>query len=186
MTKRVFVALLVGAIGLYLSSGLVAQQNVTITINQSLYLDCVPPDQPGDITYTILQADIEAPQPIDIGDWGCNIDAVTAYRLNSQFTSFSAPYVDNADTPDFTADCDTADGDGSNSCAANSSLTMGDVDPNTQRGTGFNTAGTDGADFGGNIYVDMGVGPAGWDVQSSQLPVTVTGTITYTVTDTTP
>jgi hypothetical protein len=49
MTKRVVVALLVGAVGLSLSSGLVAQQNVTITIGQSLYLDCVPPDQPGDI-----------------------------------------------------------------------------------------------------------------------------------------
>jgi hypothetical protein len=114
------------------------------------------------------------------------VDAVTQYRLNSQFTSFSAPYVVNADTSDFTADCVTADGDGSNSCDANSSLTLGDSDPNTRRGTGFNTAGTDGADFGGNVYVNMGVGPAGWDVQSSQLPVYVTGVITYTVTDTTP
>nr|BAL59544.1 hypothetical protein HGMM_OP4C180 [Candidatus Acetothermum autotrophicum] len=186
MTRKFLVALVVGALGLSLSSGLVAQQNVTITINQSLYLDCVPPGQPGDITYTILQADIEATQPIDIGDWGCNVDAVTQYRLNSQFTSFSAPFVVNADTSDFTADCDTADGDGSNSCVANSSLTMGDTDPNTRRGTGYNTAGTDGADFSGNVYVNMGVGPGGWDVMSSQLPVTVTGIITYTVTDTTP
>jgi hypothetical protein len=184
MTKRVFVALLVGAIGLSLSSGLVAQQNVTIEIGQSLYLDCVPPDQPGDIYYVITQADIEAPQPIDIGDWGCNVDAVTQYRLNSQFTSFSAPFVVNADTSDFTADCDSADDYGT--CATYSSLTMGDVDPNTRRGTGYNTAGTDGADFAGNVYVNMGVGPAGWDVMSSQLPVYVTGTITYTVTDTTP
>jgi hypothetical protein len=38
----------------------------------------------------------------------------------------------------------------------------------------------------GNVYVNMGVGPAGWDVMSSALPVYVTGTITYTVTDTTP
>jgi hypothetical protein len=43
MTKRVVVALLVGAIGLSLSSGLVAQQQpVLITIEQSLYLACVP------------------------------------------------------------------------------------------------------------------------------------------------
>jgi hypothetical protein len=41
MTKRVVVALLVGAVGLSLSSGLVAQQEVLITIGQSLYLDCV-------------------------------------------------------------------------------------------------------------------------------------------------
>lgn len=184
MAKKILVALLVGALGLSLSSGLVAQQNVTITIPQSLYLDCVPPDQPGDIFYTILQADIEAPQPIDIGDWGCNVDAVTAYRLNSQFTSFSTNIVDNADTPDFTTDCDSADDFGT--CATNSSLTLGDTDPNTRRGTGFNTAGTDGADFGGDIFVDMGVGPTGWDVRSSTLPSTVTGTITYTVTDTTP
>ncbi len=184
MTKRIFVALLVGALGLSLSSGLVAQQNVTIEIGQSLYLDCVPPDQPGDIYYVITQADIEAPQPIDIGDWGCNVDAVTQYRLNSQFTSFSAPFVVNADTSDFTADCVSADDYGT--CAPNSSLTLGDVDPNTRRGTGFNTAGTDGADFRGNVYVNMGVGPAGWDVMSSALPVYVTGTITYTVTDTTP
>jgi hypothetical protein len=184
MTKRVVVALLVGAVGLSLSSGLVAQQNVTITIGQSLYLDCVPPDQPGNITYTITQTDIQAPQPIDIGDWGCNVDAVTAYRLNSQFTSFSAPNVVNADTSDFTTDCDSADDFGT--CAPNSSLTLGDVDPNTRRGTGFNTAGTNGADFSGDVFVNMGVGPAGWDVMSSALPVTVTGTITYTVTDTTP
>jgi hypothetical protein len=184
MTKRVVVALLVGAIGLSLSSGLVAQQNVKIEIRQSLYLDCVPPDQPGNITYTITQTDIQAPQPIDIGDWGCNVDAVTAYRLNSQFTSFSAPNVVNADTSDFTTDCDSADDFGT--CAPNSSLTLGDVDPNTRRGTGFNTAGTNGADFSGDVFVNMGVGPAGWDVMSSALPVTVTGTITYTVTDTTP
>jgi hypothetical protein len=181
MTKRVVVALLVGAIGLSLSSGLVAQQNVKIEIRQSLYLDCVP----SEITYTIDQPQkIEAPQPIDIGDWGCNVDAVTAYRLNSQFTSFSAPYVVNADTSDFTTDCDSADDFGT--CAPNSSLTLGDVDPNTRRGTGYNTAGTNGADFSGDIFVNMGVGPAGWDVQSSQLPVYVTGVITYTVTDTTP
>ncbi len=184
MTRKYLVALLVGALGLSLSSGLVAQQNVTIEIGQSLYLDCVPPDQPGDIYYVISQSDIEAPQPIDIGDWGCNVDAVTQYRLNSQFTSFSAPYVVNADTSDFTADCDTADDYGT--CAPNSSLTLGDTDPNTRRGTGYNTAGTDGADFFGNVYVNMGVGPTGWDVQSSQLPVYVTGIITYTVTDTTP
>jgi hypothetical protein len=184
MTKRVVVALLIGAIGLSLSSGLVAQQNqqVIITIEQSLYLACVP----SQITYTIDQPQkIEAPQPIDIGDWGCNVDAVTAYRLNSQFTSFSAPYVVNADTSDFTTDCDSADDFGT--CAPNSSLTLGDVDPNTRRGTGYNTAGTDGADFGGDIFVNMGVGPSGWDVMSSApLPVIVTGTITYTVTDTTP
>jgi hypothetical protein len=44
MTKRVVVALLVGAIGLSLSSGLVAQQDqqVIIRIEQSLYLACVP------------------------------------------------------------------------------------------------------------------------------------------------
>jgi hypothetical protein len=184
MTKRVVVALLVGAIGLSLSSGLVAQQNVNIEIRQSLYLDCVPPGQPGDIYRVITQTDIQAPQPIDIGDWGCNVDAVTAYRLNSQFTSFSAPNVVNADTSDFTTDCDSADDFGT--CAPNSSLTLGDVDPNTRRGTGYNTAGTNGADFSGDIFVNMGVGPAGWDVMSSALPVTVTGTITYTVTDTTP
>lgn len=186
MCRKLCIMVLVGVLGLSLSSGLVAQQNVTIEIGQSLYLDCVPPDQPGDIYYVILQSDIEAPQPIDIGDWGCNVDAVTAYRLNSQFTSFSAPYVVNADTSDFTADCVTVDGDGSNACAPNQSLTLGDADPNTRRGTGYNTAGTDGADFSGNIYVNMGVGPAGWDVMSSQLPVFVTGIITYTVTDTTP
>jgi hypothetical protein len=182
MTKRVVVALLVGAIGLSLSSGLVAQQDqqVIIRIEQSLYLACVP----DRISYTIWQTDIEASQPIDIGDWGCNVDAVTAYRLNSQFTSFSAPYVVNADTSDFTTDCDSADDFGT--CAPNSSLTLGDVDPNTRRGTGYNTAGTDGADFSGDIFVNMGVGPAGWDVMSSALPVIVTGTITYTVTDTTP
>jgi hypothetical protein len=27
-----------------------------------------------------MQPDIEAPQPIDIGDWGCNVDAVTAVQ----------------------------------------------------------------------------------------------------------
>lgn len=182
MIRKLLVAVLGGVLGL--SAGLVAQQNVTIEIGQSLYLDCVPPDQPGDIYYVVSQSDIEAPQPIDIGDWGCNVDAVTQYRLNSQFTSFSAPFVVNADTSDFTADCDTADDFGA--CAPNSSLTLGDVDPNTRRGVGYNTAGTNGADFAGDVFVNMGVGPGGWDVMSSQLPVYVTGIITYTVTDTTP
>ncbi|MCI2429800.1 hypothetical protein LM604_03990 [Candidatus Acetothermia bacterium] len=169
---------------LLLGLGTLAQQNVTVTVNQSLYLDCVPPDQPGDVTYTILQADIEATQPIDIGNWGCNVDAVTQYRLNSQFTSFSAPFIVNADTSDFTTNCNTTDHFGT--CAPNSSLTLGDTDPNIRRGTGYNTAGTDGADFAGDIFVNIGTGPTGWDVQSSQLPVTATGVITYTVTDTTP
>lgn len=170
---------------LLLGLGTLAQQSVTVTINQSLYLDCVPPIEPGAITYTILQADIEATQPIDIGDWGCNVDAVTNYRLNSQFTSFSAPSIVNADTPDFTTDCDTTDHFGT--CLANSSLTDTATDPATRRGTGFNTAGTDGADFAGDVLVNIGTGPTGWDVQSSQLPgVTAMGVITYTVTDTTP
>lgn len=169
---------------LLLGLGTLAQQNVTVTINQSLYLDCVPPIEPGAITYTILQAEIEGPQPFDIGDWGCNVDAVTNYRLNSQFTSFNAPFIVNADTSDFTTDCDTTDDFGT--CVANSSLTLADTDPNTRRGTGFNTAGTNGADFAGDVFVNIGTGPAGWDVQSSQLPVTATGVITYTVTDTTP
>lgn len=182
LNKKILIVLLIGLP--LLTLGGLAQQNVTIIIPQSLYLDCVPPDQPGDITYTIFQADIEAPQPIDIGDWGCNVDSVTEYRLNSSFTSFSTNIVDNADTSDFTADCTTADDFGT--CAANSSLTIADVDPNTRRGAGFNTAGTDGADFTGNVFVNMGVGPTGWDVRSSTLPSTVTGTITYSVTDTTP
>lgn len=182
---RCYKLLAVLGLGVFLLSlGTLAQQNVTITITQSLYLDCVPPGQPGDITYTILQSDIEATQPIDIGDWGCNVDAVTQYRLNSQFTSFNAPYIVNADTSDFTTDCDTADDFGT--CAANSSLTDTDTDPATRRGTGYNTAGTDGADFGGDVFLNIGTGPTGWDVQSSQLPVTATGVITYTVTDTTP
>ncbi len=182
MNRKLLAVLVLGIF--LLGLGTLAQQNVTVTINQSLYLDCVPPGEPGAITYTILQADIEATQPIDIGDWGCNVDAVTNYRLNSQFTSFSAPNIVNADTSDFTTDCDAADDFGT--CAANSSLTDTDTDPNTRRGTGFNTAGTNGADFAGDVFVNIGTGPTGWDVMSNSLPVTATGVITYTVTDTTP
>jgi hypothetical protein len=80
MTKRVVVALLVGAVGLSLSSGLVASAG-SAHHDRAVSLSRLCPAGPaGNITYTIMQDDIEAPQPIDIGDWGCNVDAVTAVQ----------------------------------------------------------------------------------------------------------
>jgi hypothetical protein len=55
-------------------------QTVTITVNQSLYLNC---SASANITYTVAQSDIEGAQPFTIGTWSCNVDSLTAFTLNA-------------------------------------------------------------------------------------------------------
>lgn len=163
---------LLGLVGL-------AQQNINVTVNQALFLDC---SAAAAINYTITQADIEGSQPFTIGTWACNVDALTRYRLNSTLTT-TTTNITNADESDFSATCTSATGGqpGANAPACETTNTaLSGTDPTTRRGTGGNTASTTGADFSGNIRLDV----SDWDVGT--LPGSYSGTITYSVTDTTP
>jgi hypothetical protein len=154
-------------------------QTVTINVNQSLYLDC---SASAAINYTVTQANIEGTQPFDIGNWSCNVDSLTDFELGSDFAITSNTGINGATKGDFYQTCDPSltSGGGSPTCTTSSPTTP--FGPITL-GSGGNTAGTSGADFGGDVWLNV----SGWDVESSTLPgANVQGTITYSVTDTTP
>ncbi len=154
-------------------------QNVNVTVNQSLFLDC---SASATINFSVTQTQIEGSQPFTIGTWSCNVDALTKYRLNSTLTT-TTTNITNADESDFSATCTSATGGnpGANAPACDTTNTsLSGTDPATRRGTGGNTASTTGADFSGNVRLNV----SDWDVGT--LPGSYQGTITYTVTDTTP
>jgi hypothetical protein len=152
--------------------GGLSQQQITITVNQSLYLDC---SASSNISHTVTQANIQATQPITVGTWSCNIDALTNYTLSANMSLDTPPTnVVNASANDFSETCTSATGNGSPTCGAGG--TFGPI----TLGTGGNTAGSNGADFSGNVRVNL----SDWDVPT---PLgTVQGTITYSVSDSTP
>lgn len=158
--------------------GGLAQQNITVNVNQSLFLDC---SASATINFTVTQTEIEGSQPFNIGTWSCNVDALTKYRLNSTLTT-TTTNITNADESDFSATCTSATGGnpGANAPACAATTSLSGTDPDTRRGTGGNTASTSGADFSGDVRLDV----SDWDVGT--LPGSYQGTITYTVTDTTP
>lgn len=177
LAKLLVVALVVSPILVF---GGLAQQNVTIRFNEYLFLDCS--DSP-DIDYTLTQADFEKPQPFEIGTWHCNVDALSQYRLNSTMATTWQAY--GADIRDFYEVCNLADGDGGAACAPGTSLSPLETEEATRRGTGGNTAGTDGGDFRGTISVDI----SGWDIPMNSVGpagLIYQGVITYVVTDLTP
>lgn len=145
--------------------------NVTIIIPRSVYMTSSPLRL--DLEITPLQ--IEGHQPFELSDWHVNIDAITNYRLNSTMVTVDTN-IQHADPGDFFADCRSADDWGE--CDDNISLL--EPDPGTRRGTGLNTAGTNGADFRGKLFLDI----RDWDV--AQLPGYYIGVIIYRATDTTP
>lgn len=162
-----------------LGLGGLAQQNIIINVPQSLFLDC---SAAAAITFSVTQTQIEAAQPFNIGTWGCNVDALTKYRLNATLAT-TTTNITNADPTDFSQTCTSATGGnpGANAPACDATNTsLSGADPTTRRGTGGNTASTPGADFSGNVRLNV----SDWDVGT--LPGSYTGTITYTVTDTTP
>ena len=163
-----------------LSVGTLAQtsQNVTISVPQSLFLDCTAS---AAINFTLAKAQIEGVQPFQIGTWSCNVDALTQYRLNSTLTT-TTTNITNADPTDFSSACASATGGnpGANAPSCASGTSLSGSDPTSRRGTGGNTASTTGADFSGTVSLNI----SDWDVGT--LPGSYTGVITYTVTDTTP
>lgn len=148
-------------------------QTVTINVDQSLYLDC---STSAAISYTVVQSDIEGAQPFTIGTWSCNIDSLTAFELGSDFAITLNTGIVNASVNDFSETCTSATGGGSPACSAGG--TFGPI----TLGSGGNTAGTLGADFSGNVRLNV----SDWDVQSIPPTRQIVGTITYSVTDTTP
>lgn len=170
MQVRVWV-LLVGGLAL-LGFGGLSQQQITINVNQSLYLDC---SEAANISYTVTQTDIQSAQPITVGTWSCNVDALTNYSLSAAMSLSTPPTnVLGASANDFSETCATATGNGTPMCGAGG--TFGPI----TLGTGGNTAGSNGADFTGNVRVVL----SDWDVPSPT--GTVQGTVTYSVSDSTP
>ncbi|MCS6936178.1 MAG: hypothetical protein NZ610_02915 [Candidatus Bipolaricaulota bacterium] len=164
------VAVILMTLSLGWASGLSQTQTVTITVNQSLYLDC---SGSAPITHTVTQSDIQSTQPITVGTWSCNVDALTNYILSADI-SLNPTSVVNASANDFSETCTSATGNGSPTCGAGG--TFGPI----TLGTGGNTAGSLGADFSGNVRVNL----SDWDVPTP--PGIVQGTITYSVSDSTP
>jgi hypothetical protein len=56
-------------------------QTVTITVNQSLYLDC---SASAAINYTVTQTDIEGTQPFDIGTLGLQCRFAHGFHLECE------------------------------------------------------------------------------------------------------
>ncbi len=162
--------LLVG-VGLYAGSFAQTSQTLSLSIPQSLFLDC----SPLTINLTLTQSQIENPQSLPIADWNCNVDALTQYRLNSTLVTLNTN-ISNAKTSDFTADCRSASHGGL--CAT--TISLDSSDPGNRLGTGRNTAGTSDTEFTGSIFVNV----SHWDITT--LPGFYTGIILYSLSDTTP
>ncbi len=167
-----------GVVMLVLSVGWVwglsqTSQTVTINVNQSLYLDCSASTA---INYTVTQSDIEGTQPFTIGTWSCNIDSLTNFTLSANMTMTFTTDILNSSADDFSETCTTASGGGTPSCGAGG--TFGPI----TLGSGGNTAGSLGADFLGNVRLNV----SDWDVKSTPPTRSVSGTISYSVSDSTP
>jgi hypothetical protein len=148
-------------------------QTVTINVNQSLYLDC---SASANITYTVTQSDIEGSQPFTIGTWSCNVDSLTAFTLNANMVITTNTGISGASVDDFSETCTSATGGGTPSCGSGG--TFGPI----TLGSGGNTAGSLGADFSGDVRLNV----SDWDVSPIPPSRSVSGTINYSVLDTTP
>jgi hypothetical protein len=148
-------------------------QTVTINVNQSLYLDC---SASANITYTVTQNDIERSQPFTIGTWSCNVDSLTAFTLNANMVITTNTGISGASVDDFSETCTSATGGGTPSCGPGG--TFGPI----TLGSGGNTAGSLGADFSGDVRLNV----SDWDVSPIPPSRSVSGTINYSVSDSTP
>lgn len=148
-------------------------QIVTINVSQSLYLDC---SASANITYTVTQSNIEGSQPFNIGTWSCNVDSLTNFTLSADMTMTSTADILNSSADDFSETCTTASGGGTPICGAGG--TFGPI----TLGSGGNTAGSLGAVLSGNVWLNV----SDWDVKSIPPTRSVSGTINYSVSDSTP
>jgi hypothetical protein len=150
-------------------------QTVTITVNQSLYLDC---SASAAINYTVTQSDIERTQPFTIGTWGCNVDSLTDFTLNANMVITTNTGISGASVDDFSETCTSATGGGTPSCGAGGTFGLSPI----TLGSGGNTAGSLGADFSGDVRLNV----SDWDVSPIPPSRSVSGTINYSVSDSTP
>jgi hypothetical protein len=150
-------------------------QTVTITVNQSLYLDC---SASANITHTVTQSNIEGAQPFTIGTWSCNVDSLTAFTLNANMVITTNTGISGASVDDFSETCTSATGGGSPSCGTGGTFGMSPI----TLGSGGNTAGSTGANFTGNVKLNV----SDWDVSPTPPSRSVSGTISYSVSDSTP
>jgi hypothetical protein len=149
-------------------------QTVTINVNQSLYLNC---SESEDITHNVSRIDIEGPQPFTIGTWSCNVDSLTAFTLNANMVITTNTGISGASVDDFSETCTSATGGGSPSCGPGGTFGLSPI----TLGSGGNTAGSLGADFSGDVRLNV----SDWDVSSTPPSRSVSGTINYSVSDST-
>jgi hypothetical protein len=148
-------------------------QTVTINVNQSLYLDC---SASAAINYTVTQNDIQLSQPFTIGTWSCNVDSLTDFTLDANMVITTNTGISGASVDDFSETCTSATGGGTPSCGPGG--TFGPI----TLGSGGNTAGSLGADFSGDVRLNV----SDWDVSPIPPSRSVSGTISYSVSDSTP
>jgi hypothetical protein len=130
------------------------------------------------ITHTVSQSDIEGPQPFTIGTWSCNVDSLTAFTLNANMVITTNTGISGASVDDFSETCTSATGGGSPSCGPGGTFGLSPI----TLGSGGNTAGSLGADFSGDVRLNV----SDWDVSSTPPSRSVSGTINYSVSDSTP
>jgi hypothetical protein len=150
-------------------------QTVTINVNQSLFLDC---SASRDFDYNVSRDDIEGSQPFTIGTWSCNVDSLTAFTLNANMVINTNTGISGASVDDFSETCTSATGGGTPSCGPGGTFGLIPI----TLGSGGNTAGSLGADFSGDVRLNV----SDWDVSSTPPSRSVSGTINYSVSDSTP
>jgi hypothetical protein len=154
-----------------------SQTTIIIIVDQSLHLVCVSPPN-NTITRTVAQSDIEGSQPFTIGTWSCNVDSLTAFTLNANMVITTNTGISGASVDDFSQTCTSATGGGSPSCGPGGTFGLSPI----TLGSGGNTAGSLGADFSGDVRLNV----SDWDVSSTPPSRSVSGTINYSVSDSTP
>jgi hypothetical protein len=175
--KPVAVVLLALSLGWVGGLSQTSSQTVTIT-RQPVALSGLrsPPD--NTITRTVTQSDIEGSQPFTIGTWSCNVDSLTAFTLNANMVITTNTGISGASVDDFSETCTSATGGGSPSCGPGGTFGLSPI----TLGSGGNTAGSLGADFSGDVRLNV----SDWDVSSTPPSRSVSGTINYSVSDSTP
>ncbi len=170
---KILVIIAVGVPMVYLGGLAQRSQTITVGVEAALMMACAPASF-GPITFGLGNGH---PPTYNLGSWSCNIDALTTYMLNASFALISAspnpPSGVSANS--FSQSC-TSDEPGQGAfCLATAPVNFGPI----TLAQGDNTAGTDGDDYSGAIFVNV----TGWNFSPGEA---VAGVIIYQVFDTKP
>lgn len=149
-----------------------AQRSQTINVNveAALMMACRPASF-GPINVGLGNGN---PTPYHLGSWSCNIDALTTYMLNSSLALRNPPSGVSASS--FLQNCISDEHEQGAICLATAPVRFG---PTITLAKGKNSAGTDGHDYSGDVFVTV----AGWNGSMSN---GISGVIVYQVFDASP